>query len=106
MCPNIFSCSAEWFEKLKDDQARVVIATWKEGAGDKANEWLERLQKLEDEGLPVFVVDTTSCPDIAERLGAKESGETIIFAQGVEKGRLAPGEDAEADLARVKELAG
>lgn len=102
--PNIFSCSTEWFEKLKDDQARVIIATWKERGGEKVNEFLERLQALEDEGIPVFVVDCDSCPTIAEKLKVTEDGEAIVFAHGVEKGRLTPKEDIEGSLKMVKEL--
>ena len=105
MSPNIFSCSAEWFEKLKDEQPRVIVATWSEEGGEKLNEWLERLQKFEDEGVPVFVCDIESCPSIAEKLGARGGGETIVFERGVEKGRLSPGQDLEAELARVKEWA-
>lgn len=101
--PNIFSCSTEWFDKLSKEQPKVIIATWKEG-NEKINEWLEKLQKLEDEGVSVFVVDTESCPGIAEKLGAKEGGETIVFEHGEEKGRVIPGEDLESELAKVREL--
>jgi len=101
--PNVFSCSTEWFEKLSKEQPRVIIATWKEGS-DKVNEWLEKLQKLEDEGVPVFVVDTESCPAIAAKLETKEGGETIVFEHGEERGRVTPGEDLEEGIAKVKEL--
>lgn len=99
--PNIFSCNTEWFERLKEDQPKVVIAAWKEG-NDRLNEWLEKLQKLEDEGVAVFVVDGDSCPSIIEKIGTKEDGETIVFENGVEKGRLTPSEDLEAELEKVK----
>lgn len=102
--PNIFSCSADWFKKLKDEQEKVVIATYQDSGGDKVNEWLEKLQKLEEEGVPVFVVDCDSCPKIAESIGVKEVGETIVLAHGVEKGRVSPGEDIEGNLNKVKEL--
>ena len=105
--PNIWSCDAAWFEKLKNEQPKVIVAVWdRESESDKVNEWLEKLQKFEDEGTPVFVCDK-SCPGIVEKLGAKEGGETIVYAKGIEKGRLLhPSEDIEGSLSKVKELAG
>ena len=102
MCPNIFSCSAAWFEKLSQEQAKVVVAVWSESGGPKTNEWLERLQKLEAEGTPVFVCDGDSCPSIAQQINAK-AGETVVLEHGQEKARLTPGEDLEAELTKVRE---
>ena len=104
MAPNIFSCDPEWFKKLKDSQEKVVIASWC-GGDEKCNQWLEKLAKLENEGLPVFVCDINSCPSIAESIKVTSPGETVVFSGGEEKGRLVPGEDFESDLKRVKELA-
>jgi endo-alpha-1,4-polygalactosaminidase (GH114 family) len=110
--PNIFSCSTEWFKRLKEQQPKVVIATWKEAGGekvsaDKLNEFLEKLQKLEDGGIPIFVVDCDSCGTIAQELKITEAGEVIVFNNGVEKGRVVPTDDKiEADLSEVKSLLG
>lgn len=102
--PNIFSCSPEWFEKLRAEQPKVVVATWSEKSSKKNNEWLEKLQGLEKEGIPVFVCDGDSCKSILEKLGTQGDGETIVFDHGVEKGRLTPGDDFEGDLSKVKEM--
>lgn len=99
---NVFSCSDEWFKKLAKEQPKVVVAVWSEASGAKTNEWLERLQKLEDEGVPVFVCDGDSCPAIAEHIGAK-AGETVVLEHGVEKARLTPGEDLDVELGKVRE---
>ncbi|MDD5045371.1 MAG: hypothetical protein PHI12_06695 [Dehalococcoidales bacterium] len=104
MSPNVFSCSAEWFEKLKAEQPKVVVATWSEKAGAKNNKWLERLQELEKEGIPIFVCDGDSCKSILDKIGTQGAGETIVFGHGVEKGRLMPGENLEDDLGKVKEM--
>ena len=103
--PNIWSCDAEWFIKLRDEQPKVVVAMWS-GDDERVNEWLEKLQAIEKEDVPVFVCDIQSCPAIGEKIGAKEGGETIIFKHGVETGRLAPGEDLETELAKVREMTG
>lgn len=103
--PNIFSCSLEWFERLKDEQPKVIITTWKEAGGEPVNKFLERLQTLEDQGVSIFVVDCDSCPTIAEKLKVTEIGETIIFTNGIEKGRVIPDEKTiEESLKRVKKL--
>lgn len=102
--PNIFTCDAEWLEKLKKEQPKVVVALWKKEGGENINKWLETLQKLEHEGTPVFVCDGDSCPGISEKLGTNEAGETIVFSQGIEKGRVKPGENIEESLSKVKEL--
>jgi hypothetical protein len=101
--PNIFSCDADWFIKLKDEQPKVIVAVWA-GEDEKVNNWLENLQKFEDKGVPVFVCDTRSCPTIAERLGAKEAGETIVFNKGIEKGRIVPTEKIEENIQKLSEL--
>lgn len=102
--PNIFSCDPGWLEKLKKGQDKVVIATWKEGSPG-VDRYLESLQQLEDQGIPVFVVDATSCPKIADSLNTKESGETVVFSKGKEVGRLTPGGNPSDDLAKVKDMA-
>ncbi len=102
--PNIFSCDPEWFDKLVKETPKAVIATWNKAGGEQTNKWLERLEKLENEGIPVFVCDGDSCKNITDKLGAKESGETIVFQNGKEVGRLAPGQDSESDFNKVKEM--
>jgi hypothetical protein len=108
--PNVFSCNDQWFNRLKGEQPKVVIATWREAGGEKVsggklNEFLERLQKFEDEGVPVFVVDCDSCPTIAEQLKVTEGGETVVFTGGVERGRTVPTDEGiEASLTEVKFL--
>jgi len=104
--PSVFTCSPDWARQLLKDQPKVVIATWSEKDSEKINEWLEKINKLEDEGIPVFVIDCDSCPRIGEELGVKEPGETLIYKEGAETGRLTPGEDLEAELAKVKEMTG
>ncbi len=101
--PNIFSCSDEWFNKLAKGEPKVVVAVWSESGGPKTNDWLERLQQLEKEGTPVFVCDGDSCPAIAQRINAK-AGETVVLEHGVEKSRLTPGEDLDAELGKVREM--
>lgn len=103
--PNIFTCDSAWFTKLIEEQPKAIVALWA-GEDEKVNQWLEKLQALEDEGIPVFVCDVQSCPGIAEKLGAKGGGETIVFQHGEEKGRITPAEDFEAELSKVKELVG
>ncbi len=99
--PNVFSCDAAWFERLRADQSKVVVAAWSEKTGQ--NEWLERLQKLEIEGIPVFVIDCDSCESIAVQVGVK-AGETVVFANRRETGRLTPGEDLDKNLGEVREM--
>jgi hypothetical protein len=101
--PQIFTCDPEWLSKLKDEQPKVVVALWT-GQDENVNKWLEQLQKIEDEDVPVFVCDAVSCGAIKETLGANEGGETIVFRQGKEVGRLKPSENIEADIARVREF--
>ncbi len=103
MSPNIFSCDPEWFNKLRNEQPKVIVAVWG-GEDEKVNKWLERLQEFEDKGVPVFVCDSRSCPSIAEKLGATQPGETIVFTAGSEKGRLSPGDDIEGSIEKVKGL--
>ena len=43
---------------------------------------------------------------LGEELGIKAPGETLIYKEGKETGRVAPAEDIEASLTKVKELAG
>lgn len=102
--PNVFSCNPEWFKRLKDEQPNVVVAMWSSQDADRTNKWLERLQLLEDENIPVFVCDLDSCPDIAEIVGASKSGETIVFRDGKEEARLEPSEDVERDIEKVKKI--
>ena len=102
--PNVFSCDPGWLEKLKKGQDKLVVATWKEGSPG-ADKYIESLQKLEDQGIPVFVCDAQSCPQLAESLKTKESGETVVFSKGKEVGRLKPGSNTEDDLAKVRGMA-
>ncbi len=101
--PNIWTCDLGWFERLKSQTDKVVIASWC-GGDEKCNEWLERLAKIEEEGIPVFVIDKDSCPSIAESVKVTSPGETVVFSGGEEKGRVVPGDDFESDLRRVREL--
>ena len=105
MSPNIFSCDPGWLKRLTDSQEKVVVTGWC-GGDEKSNEWLEKLAKLEDEGIPVFVCDKDSCPSIAESIKLVKPGETVVFNKGEEKGRLVPGDDFDSDLKKVKELTG
>ncbi len=89
MCPNIFSCDPKWFEKLKTDQKDVVVVGWC-GDDEKCNAYVEEIAKLEARGIPVFVIDKDSCPTIAEQVGVKSAGETVVFHNGEEVGRLTP----------------
>jgi hypothetical protein len=103
--PSVFTCSPGWARQLLKDQTKVVIATWSEKDSGRLNEWLEKINKLEDEGIPVFVVDCDSCPSIEQELGVKEPGETLIYREGKEAGRLTPGESLDESLSKVKEMA-
>lgn len=105
MSPNIFTCSDEWLKKLMKEQDKLVITTWSEKSGEKLNKFLERLQSLEsEEKTPIFVIDCDSCGSTASSLGIKEPGETVVFRNGAEVGRLMPGDDFEGDLSKVKEM--
>ena len=102
--PNVFTCDPGWLEKLKASQEKVVIAGWC-GDDEKCNQWLEKLAKLEEEGIPVFIIDKDSCPAIAEKIQVTEPGQTVVFVHGEEKGRLTPsGNNLENDLETVREL--
>jgi hypothetical protein len=102
--PNIFTCDQEWFLKLKDEQPKVIVTLYR-GEDDKLNEWLEKLNGLEDSGTALFVIHEGSCGSaMADKLGLKQDGETIVFKKGQEVGRLTP-DDIEASLSKVKELA-
>jgi hypothetical protein len=35
--PNIFSCDADWFTRLKDEQPKVIVAVWA-GEDEKVSE--------------------------------------------------------------------
>ena len=100
--PQIWSCDAEWYDKLKNEQEKVVVAVWS-SHDEKVNPYLEKLQVLEDENIPVFIVDKDSCGSVAEKIGAKP-GETVIFKGGKEVGRVTLGENIEADIEKVREL--
>lgn len=100
--PNIFSCDPHWLEKLQSEQEKVVVAAWC-GGDEKCNRWMEKLAELEAEGIPVFVIDSDSCPAIAEKAGLKP-GEVVVFNQGEEKGRVEPGDNLDEDLKRVREI--
>lgn len=103
MSPNIFTCDPGWLEKLKSTQEKVVIAGWC-GGDEKCNAWLEKLAELENEGVPVFVIDRDSCPQIAEKILITGPGQTVVFAHGEEKGRLTPSDNLEGDLETVRGL--
>ena len=59
---------------------------------------------MEKEGIPIFVIDKDSCPAIAEKVGVGNPGETVVFSEGEEAGRLQPSEDLDQDLKKVREL--
>jgi hypothetical protein len=99
--PNIWSCDPDWFEQMVQKEEKVAVVVW---SGAKDNEYLNKMGELEKQGIPVFVCDSRTCGPIAERLGLKEGGETIVFERGVEKGRVIPSEDAEGNFKRVQEL--
>lgn len=87
--PNVFSCDPKWLDHLKEEQENVVVIGYC-GGDEKCNEFIEEVAKLEKEGIPVFVVDKDSCPDIAAKVGLQNPGDTVIFSKGVETGRLTP----------------
>lgn len=101
--PNIFTCDPGWLERLKATQEKVIVTGWC-GSDENCNKWVEGLAKLEEEGVPIFVCDIDSCPSIADKLGVKKGGETVIFAHGEEKGRLMPSDNLEGDLETVRGL--
>ncbi len=101
---NVFSCDPEWFDKLLKEQPTAVVAKWNKADAAKTNEWLEKLQKLEDTGVPIFVCDGDSCQTITDKIGAKDSGDTIVFKGGKEVGRLAPSSDLQGSLDKVRDM--
>ena len=102
MSPNVFSCSEEWFTKLKREQGKLAVVTWKPGDSTN-NQRLEKLQELERAGVACFVCDEKTCPDLANSLSS-QPGEVIVFERGVEKGRVPPSADVDADVNKVKEM--
>jgi|GEM_PF-4051935 thioredoxin-like negative regulator of GroEL len=101
--PNIFTCNPGWVDDLKNKEEKVVIATWSEKGGAPLNDFLEKLQSLEQSGVPVYVVDCDACKGIADKLGVKEAGETVVFKKGVEVGRMEnPAANVDDSFAKVK----
>jgi sulfur relay (sulfurtransferase) complex TusBCD TusD component (DsrE family) len=89
---------------MKDSEKKVVVTTWSEKGGGNLNQFLERLQVLEKEGVPVYICDMDSCRGVAEELGIKNPGETVVYQQGAEKGRLDSSGDADTAIAEIKKL--
>ena len=92
-------------KRLTESHDKVVVATWQESGGVENNAWVEKLSALEESGVPVFVCDGDSCPEIAKQLGSTKPGETIVFQKGKEIGRVIPTADSLDDIAKVREIA-
>ncbi len=101
MCPNIFSCDPKWLDHLKEGQENVVVVGYC-GGDEKCNAFIEEVAKLEKEGIPVFILDKDSCPDLAAKVGLQNPGDTVIYSKGVESGRLTPA-DVDTAVAQIKQ---
>ena len=101
--PNIFSCDPLWTKKLIGEQKEVVVIAWSSQAGMEA--MTERVSELENEKIPVMVLDCDACQQIPESLGIKP-GEVAVYKSGVEVGRVFQTSNTDEDVQEVRKLAG
>jgi hypothetical protein len=80
--PNVYSCDLGFvLTMLHSCPETAVVVGWSKAGGEKNNQWVEELGKLEEKGIPVLVADLDSCANLSTDLGIK-AGETQLYRSG------------------------
>lgn len=101
--PNYFTDDPDIFANLVASQPKAVVIGFQHGC-EPCDMWMEQVGANEEElNTPVFIVDSDTCPKIAESLRFQGFPETIVFKEGKEVKRLEPADTLPESYEELKQ---